>query len=61
MNLMGMTAVELGKAIKDGQVSVVEATQAVLTASRRARKITIVLSRLIVKEHLPRLRKCRRR
>ena len=30
MNLMGMTAVELGKAIKDGQVSVVEATQACL-------------------------------
>ena len=50
MNLMGMTAVELGKAIKDGQVSVVQATQACLDSIE-----------LTVREHLPRRRKCRRR
>ena len=38
MNLMGMTAVELGKAIKDGQVSVVEATQACLDSIEACEK-----------------------
>ena len=38
MNLMGMTAVELGKAIKDGQVSVVQATQACLDSIEACEK-----------------------
>jgi aspartyl-tRNA(Asn)/glutamyl-tRNA(Gln) amidotransferase subunit A len=38
VNLMGMTAVELGKAIKDGQVSVVEATQACLDSIEACEK-----------------------
>ena len=38
MNLMGMTAVELGKAIKDGQVSAVEATQACLDSIEACEK-----------------------